>query len=184
MASAASKLNTVNFAIDGNDSLAGVPLTSLFTASVRARESSKPEDQRQFNDPYAAKLAEPIMKLRAEMAKQMEGDKSLLGFSIIFFYIYIYSNFDFFFVLAEIMAFRKYIIDRTVYFDKAIQDYLIEYPNCKQIVILGSGMDTRAYRMNLPTDITIFEIDYPVIHDYKTKVLKGSFYFSYCYFID
>jgi len=35
-------------------------------------------------------------------------------------------------------------------------------------------MDARAYRMNLPTDLTVFEIDYVVIQDYKTKVLKGT----------
>jgi len=72
------------------------------------------------------------------------------------------------------MRFYKYVIDRTVYFDKAIENYLVQNPNCKQIVILGNGMDARAYRMNLPTDLTVFEIDYVVIQDYKTKVLKGT----------
>ncbi len=67
----------------------------------------------------------------------------------------------------------KYVIDRTIYFDRAIQEYLAQHPNCKQIVILGSGMDAHAYRMGLPDDILLFEIDYASALDYKSRVLKG-----------
>ncbi len=67
----------------------------------------------------------------------------------------------------------KYVIDQTVYFDRAIQEYLVQHPNCKQIVILGSDMDARAYRMGLSNDILLFEIDYASAHDYKSGVLKG-----------
>jgi O-methyltransferase involved in polyketide biosynthesis len=67
----------------------------------------------------------------------------------------------------------KYVIDRTVYFDIVIQEYLAQHPQCKQIVILGSGMDSRAYRMGLSGDMKIFEVDYAHVHDYKTAILKG-----------
>lgn len=67
---------------------------------------------------------------------------------------------------------HNYILDRTVHFDSAIQKYLVQHPNCQQIVLLGSGMDTRAYRLGLHTDMAVFEIDYPDTHDYKTNVLK------------
>ncbi len=53
-------------------------------------------------------------------------------------------------------------------------------PWCKereesQIVLLGAGLDTRAYRFE-PLGMnrhTVFEIDFPIIHQYKEHVLSG-----------
>ncbi|MGW4248623.1 SAM-dependent methyltransferase, partial [Nocardia sp. NPDC004722] len=45
---------------------------------------------------------------------------------------------------------------------------------CRQIVLLGAGLDTRAYRMNLPADITVFEIDLPELFDFKEPVLAAT----------
>jgi len=43
----------------------------------------------------------------------------------------------------------------------------------RQVVILGSGMDTRPYRLWWPPGTTVYEIDQPEVVDFKTEVLRG-----------
>ncbi|MGV0804728.1 SAM-dependent methyltransferase [Mycolicibacterium setense] len=40
-----------------------------------------------------------------------------------------------------------------------------------QIVVLGAGLDTRAYRMDLPAEVTVFEVDLPELFAFKEPVL-------------
>jgi methyltransferase (TIGR00027 family) len=42
----------------------------------------------------------------------------------------------------------------------------------RQVVILGSGMDTRPYRMWWPPGTTVYEIDKPRVMEFKTEVLR------------
>ena len=41
-----------------------------------------------------------------------------------------------------------------------------------QVVILASGLDSRAYRLNWPAGTTVFEIDQPKVLEYKESVLS------------
>ncbi|MGK7954575.1 MAG: SAM-dependent methyltransferase [Crocosphaera sp.] len=64
---------------------------------------------------------------------------------------------------------RPYIPVRTRFFD----DFLINsVSECKQVIILGAGMDTRAFRLNIPKDTHIYEIDQAEVLDYKNTILK------------
>jgi hypothetical protein len=58
---------------------------------------------------------------------------------------------------------------RTRFFD----DPLTAATWAEQIVLLGAGMGTRAYRLNLPTDTGVFEVDHPDIFTAKNVVLDG-----------
>jgi len=40
-------------------------------------------------------------------------------------------------------------------------------------VILASGLDARAYRLDWPADMTVFEIDQPAVIEFKTTTLAG-----------
>jgi methyltransferase (TIGR00027 family) len=42
------------------------------------------------------------------------------------------------------------------------------------VLNLGAGLDTRPYRMNLPTDLQWFEADYPEMIAFKEDRLKGQ----------
>lgn len=42
----------------------------------------------------------------------------------------------------------------------------------RQVVILASGLDSRAYRLAWPTGTTVFEIDQPKVLEYKASVLS------------
>ncbi|WP_422743119.1 SAM-dependent methyltransferase [Mycobacterium sp. WMMD1722] len=43
----------------------------------------------------------------------------------------------------------------------------------RQVVILASGLDTRAYRLPWPADATLYEVDLPDVLDFKTRTLTG-----------
>jgi methyltransferase (TIGR00027 family) len=58
---------------------------------------------------------------------------------------------------------------RTKYFD----DYLLESvaSGVRQVVILASGLDARAYRLDWPADTVVYEIDQPQVIEFKTRTL-------------
>jgi len=65
---------------------------------------------------------------------------------------------------------RPFTAVRTRFFD----DFLNKYSqNIRQIVLLGSGMDTRAFRLNWQPGTTVYEIDKADVMHYKEYVLKG-----------
>jgi methyltransferase (TIGR00027 family) len=58
---------------------------------------------------------------------------------------------------------------RTKYFD----DYLLNAvrSGVRQVVILASGLDARAYRLPWPAGTTVYEIDQPQVIEFKTRTL-------------
>ncbi|MGV9680000.1 SAM-dependent methyltransferase [Nocardia sp. NPDC003482] len=44
----------------------------------------------------------------------------------------------------------------------------------RQFVLLGAGLDTRAFRMDLPPDTTVYEIDLPELFAFKESVLTRA----------
>ncbi len=60
---------------------------------------------------------------------------------------------------------------RTKYFD----DYLLDTvrDGVRQVVILASGLDSRAYRLDWPAGTTVYEIDQPQVIEFKTRTLAG-----------
>jgi len=41
----------------------------------------------------------------------------------------------------------------------------------RQVVILAAGLDTRAFRLDWPDDVTVYEVDAPLVLSFKEKVL-------------
>lgn len=62
-------------------------------------------------------------------------------------------------------------IVRTRYFDDFLQS---KTDLIRQVVILGAGMDTRAFRLPWPSDTHLFEIDTPEVIEYKESVLRST----------
>jgi len=60
---------------------------------------------------------------------------------------------------------------RTKFFD----EYLVTSTadGVRQVVILASGLDSRAYRLPWPSGTVVYEIDQPAVIDFKTSVLAG-----------
>jgi methyltransferase (TIGR00027 family) len=60
---------------------------------------------------------------------------------------------------------------RTRFFDNFLTDAC--RAGIRQVVILGSGLDARPYRMWWPAHTTVYEIDQPQVIDFKTRTLRG-----------
>jgi len=63
----------------------------------------------------------------------------------------------------------RYIGLRTRYYDDWLRDAAAS--GVRQLVLLGAGLDTRAYRLDWPAGIRFFEIDQPAVLAFKEKVL-------------
>jgi methyltransferase (TIGR00027 family) len=44
----------------------------------------------------------------------------------------------------------------------------------RQVVLLGAGLDARALRLDLPTEVTFFEVDRSSVHELKSRLLKQA----------
>jgi len=44
----------------------------------------------------------------------------------------------------------------------------------RQVVLLGAGLDARAFRLDLPTDVRFFEVDRSSVHELKSRLLKQA----------
>jgi methyltransferase (TIGR00027 family) len=124
--------------------------TARGIAAIRAVESMKPESERLIYDPFAAHFVSPAM---VRMSK--------------------------FFMETGYAAKRgpgvpEFIISRVRYID----DYLIDCieDGIAQLVILGSGYDSRAYRIpELAGRVRVFEVDHPASLEDKKEVLRKHF---------
>ena len=66
---------------------------------------------------------------------------------------------------------RSYQAVRTHFFDAYFADAVAA--GVRQVVILASGLDSRAYRLKWPVDTTIYEIDQPKVLAYKSGTLTA-----------
>lgn len=65
-----------------------------------------------------------------------------------------------------------YVIARTRYFDEVLKECLAGKP--EQLVILGAGFDSRAYRFaGQLRDTAVFEVDHPATSQIKSSKIQG-----------
>jgi methyltransferase (TIGR00027 family) len=67
---------------------------------------------------------------------------------------------------------RNYQAVRTHFFDEHFTRAAAA--GIRQIVILASGLDSRAYRLNWPDGTTVYEIDQPKVLEYKAETLADN----------
>ena len=65
------------------------------------------------------------------------------------------------------------MIVRTQLFDEVILD-LIKREKVDLVLNLACGLDARAWRLDVPPDLRWVDVDFPVMIDYKTDVLKNE----------
>lgn len=66
----------------------------------------------------------------------------------------------------------EFVAIRTRYFDDTIADLLAATP-IRQVVLIAAGMDTRAYRLSWPDDVTVYEVDHADLLAEKERRLAG-----------
>ena len=123
-------------------------ITAQGIAAIRAVESSKPPEQRICYDPLARQLVSPVFYL---LTKLFAG----------------YGRW-------RAPGTMEYIVART----RCIDDYLQAYldSGIEQLVILGAGLDSRAYRFKqLIGHVNMFEVDHPATQLEKRRILARIF---------
>jgi methyltransferase (TIGR00027 family) len=131
------------------DIATSVGSTAVMVAAARAGETAKPEPL--IRDPYAEALVAGVGPgiwdfVRSEefAAKVAEADAEVAA-------------------IFEHMG--NYQAVRTHFFDAFFADAAAA--GIRQVVILASGLDSRAYRLDWPAGTAVYEIDQPKVLDYK-----------------
>ena len=137
------------------DIATSVGSTAVMVAAARAAETAKPDPL--ISDPYAAILVAgagagfwEFMLDDTIPAKLAESDPDAAA---IFEYMQSYQGV------------RTHFFD--AYFATAVA------AGIRQVVILASGLDSRAYRLDWPAGTTVFEIDQPKVLEYKAATLAA-----------
>ena len=65
-----------------------------------------------------------------------------------------------------------HIVLRVRFFDDAALEAC--RLDCRQVVLLGAGLDTRAFRLAWPAGVRVFEVDLPGVLDFKDQVLAAE----------
>lgn len=70
---------------------------------------------------------------------------------------------------------REFLVDMLAVRTKHIDDFLTRQAGAgtAQLVIVGSGLDTRSYRLAPLTGFPVYELDFPEVHAFKTGKLSG-----------
>jgi methyltransferase (TIGR00027 family) len=73
---------------------------------------------------------------------------------------------------AQLQHMRNYQAVRTSFFDTYFADAVAD--GIRQVVILASGLDSRAYRLDWPACTTVYELDQPQVLAYKSTTLAEN----------
>ncbi len=123
-------------------------VTAQGIAAVRAIESSKPPEERICYDPLARKLVNPIIYWLTKLFAGY-GERRAPGAI-------------------------GFLVARTRYIDDYVQACLER--GIAQLVILGAGLDSRAYRFApLAERVNVFEVDHPATQQKKCRKLAKIF---------
>jgi methyltransferase (TIGR00027 family) len=133
---------------------AGVGWTSLLTAYGRAQESREPDPL--FVEPLAAAFVAAALRapvpagVRLPRLGPARDDGSSRTWN----------------------GLRYYFAQRTPFYDRQLLDAV--RAGIRQVVVLGAGLDTRAFRLELPADVTFFEVDTEPVLGFKAQVLDDA----------
>jgi methyltransferase (TIGR00027 family) len=138
---------------DNWDLASSVGATATVVAAGRAMATKDPRGL--INDPFA----EPLVRAVGVdfFTKMMDGELDLDAI----------ENAS----PERVQALIDGMAVRTKYFD----DYFINATGTgvRQVVILASGLDSRAYRLPWPAGTVVYEIDQPQVIEFKTTTLAG-----------
>ncbi len=105
-----------------------------------------------FNDPYAAALAGDEVDALLSRWRRVAQAQAV--------------------PLEQVIAKRtRYIAIRTKFMDDLLNSVLAQ-AEYKQVVSLGAGLDTRAYRLSWSPGTNVYEVDCPEVLHYKAQVLQ------------
>ena len=134
------------------DIVSGVGITALVVAAARAVESSRPD--RLVDDPYAAAFVAAVDSPVPVLTRWPERDAVL-------------STRE-----SMVVQSSSYQGLRSRVFDDYLRAACAE--GVGQVVIVAAGLDARAFRLDWPMGLRLFEIDQPKVLEFKDTVLAGA----------
>lgn len=127
---------------------------ALQIAGLRANETNLPKEERVFEDPYAEYFFPEEMR---SMARDVDWIKSER------------AKYE-----AMMPGVNGAIVARIKYMDECLEEAVRS--GFKQLVVIGAGYDTRAYRINgVKENIRVYEVDHPVTQEVKVGTIQGIF---------
>lgn len=128
--------------------------TAEYMALFRAVESARPESERLFDDPFAIGFLDASFRFLAQLAR-IRFVGNLVAWLI---------------DTKGVRGARSVAVARTRFIDELLVDALKH--GARQVVILGAGYDTRAYRISGIEQSRVFEVDHPTTSNAKQVHLK------------
>jgi methyltransferase (TIGR00027 family) len=125
------------------DAPTGVGTTAVGVAAMRAAETRRPD--RLFEDPLAAAFVAGAGWGRIEI-EDVEPERR-----------------------PGIITLAAWVSARTRFLDDLVLDATAS--GVRQIVLLGAGLDARAFRIQWPDGVRVFELDTPAMLGFKQRVL-------------
>jgi methyltransferase (TIGR00027 family) len=129
-----------------DDTPSGVGETAIGAAMMRARESLRVDPL--FDDPFAAAFVDAAPPVFEEGPTAEDSPE----------------------LAALEAAFEDAVSVRTRFYDEFV--LAAAQSGLHQLVLLGAGLDSRAFRLTLPSDLRLFELDTPEVLAFKERVLS------------
>jgi len=124
----------------------GVARTALGVARVRALESRRPD--RLFDDPHAQAFVDAAPGLVPDPSGTDDDAARLIRWVAFF------------------------TVVRTRFYDDYLRRAVTDTP-VRQVVLVAAGLDARAYRLDWPPGVRLFELDLPPVLAFKQQVLDA-----------
>ena len=126
--------------------------TAEYMALFRAVESAEPPRRRLFEDPYAVALLRGALKALAEFARWPIAGRTVSAFLDLGW-----------------PSTRSSGVVRTRMIDDLVRDAIAR--GARQLVLLGAGFDSRAFRLPEARTLAVFEVDHPATQKAKLERL-------------
>ena len=132
--------------MDDQSRLTPVSKTAVGVARIRASETARSD--RLFDDPYAARFVEAMPSAYDEDTQRTDAERTMAA------------------------RLAVHVIIRTRFYD----DYLLAAVSSgiRQVVLVAAGLDARAFRLDWPAGLRLYEIDLPPVLDFKAGVLRDA----------
>jgi methyltransferase (TIGR00027 family) len=137
----------------GTASLPSVSMTAVGVAAIRAAESNRSD--RLFDDPCAAGFMEAAAYRRPGASAHPTEDEVRRRRGLI-----------------------TWVAVRTRFLDDVVTAACAGA--CRQVVIVGAGLDARAFRLSFPTGTRLWELDLPEVLAFKEMVVQAEGWVPRC----
>mmetsp|Transcript_12913 Transcript_12913/g.35180 ORF Transcript_12913/g.35180 Transcript_12913/m.35180 type:complete len:389 (-) Transcript_12913:111-1277(-) len=156
-----------------------VSYSSRIIAALRALETRKGEGHALIWDPFAEKLAGP-QAMAEVLGRRQAGDSSREGsagtpsINRLILRTLLIDDFVRLAVRAEMSEQERSRALRCPMLRQLTDWLCAQGTACKQVVLLGAGMDTRAWRLHLPGGVHWWEVDVAEVLEAKRAIMRRA----------